>query len=278
VTAATINPTDLWMRAGRSAKGLAGIPPPWVPGMDLAGVIDAVGPDVDWAVGERVMAIVIPLRLQGGAQAERVVVPADGLARIPHGLATIAAATVPLNGLTARLALDRLALPRGATLGVTGAAGALGGYAIQLAKLDGLQVIADASSADEMLIAELGADIVVPRQRGVDAFRSAVPDGLDAVLDCAVLGNALLPAVRDGGQLAAIRAFREPTERGIASRQIWISDYATNHSALQTLADLAGEGLLTMRVADTLAPERAADAHRRLEAGGVRGRLVITFE
>jgi NADPH:quinone reductase-like Zn-dependent oxidoreductase len=246
--------------------------------MDLAGTIDAVGPDVSWVVGERVMAVVIPLRALGGAQAEFVVVPADGVARVPDALALTEAATVPLNGLTARLALDTLALPRGSTLGITGAAGALGGYAVQLAKLDGLRVVADASATDEALVTGLGADIIVPREHEADAFRAAVPEGLDAVVDCAVLGGAVLAAVRDGGQLAAVRSFREPSERGIAIRQIWISDYVTNHAALHVLADLAGQGLLTTRLADTLPPEHAADAHRRLAAGGVRGRLVISFD
>jgi NADPH2:quinone reductase len=278
VAAAAVNPTDLWMRAGRSSKALADVPPPWVPGMDLAGTIDAVGQDVDFVVGERVMAVVIPLRVLGGAQAELVVVPAASVARLPAGLVAIEAATVPLNGLTARLALDRLALPRGATLGVTGAAGGLGGYAVQLAKLDGIRVVADASAADEALLAALGADVIVPREHGAAAFNAAVPAGLDAVLDCAVLGGDVLPAIRDDGQLAAIRAFREPAERGIAVRQIWISDYVTNQLALQTLADLAGNGDLTMRLAETLPPEHVADAHRRLEAGGVRGRLVLAFE
>ena len=81
-----------------------------------------------------------------------------------------------MNGLTVRLALDLLALEPGQTLAVTGAAGAVGGYAIELGKLDGLTVIADAAPADEALVRELGADIVVPRGEGcVAAIRDAVP-------------------------------------------------------------------------------------------------------
>src|SRR4051794_35328542 len=65
VAAASVNPTDVWMREGRSAKALRDIPPPWTPGMDLAGTIDLVGPDVEFTVGEAVIAIVVPLRPLG---------------------------------------------------------------------------------------------------------------------------------------------------------------------------------------------------------------------
>jgi NADPH:quinone reductase-like Zn-dependent oxidoreductase len=278
VAAAGVNPTDVWIRAGRSAKALADIPPPWTPGMELAGTIDAVGPEVQWAIGDRVMAIVIPLRLLGGAQAEHVVVPATSVAIAPASLDMLAAAVVPLNALTARLALDKLALPAGASLGVIGATGALGRFAIQLAKFDGLRVVADASPADEALVSGLGADAVVPRGGDMAALRSAAPGGLDALLDCAVLGAALLPAIRDGGQLAAVRAFREESERGIEIRQVWISEYVANQRVLQHMAQLAADGVLTSAVAGTFAPDHAADAHRRLEAGGVRGRLLVVFD
>ena len=278
VAAATVNPTDVGLRDGRRAEALAEFPPPWVPGMELAGVIDAVGPSAGFEVGDRVMAIVLPLRREGGAQAEQVVVPAASVAPIPAGATVEQAATVPMNGLTVRRALDILALEPGATLAVTGAAGAVGGYAIQLGKLAGLTVVADAAQADEALVRGLGADVVVPRGEGcVAAIREAFPDGVDAVLDAALRYTAILPAVRDGGQFAAVRPFQGETERGIAVHLVLVHEYATNTAALEELGRLAGEGVLTLRVAETFAPERAADAHRRLEAGGVRGRLLITF-
>jgi D-arabinose 1-dehydrogenase-like Zn-dependent alcohol dehydrogenase len=97
------------------------------------------------------------------------------------------------------------------------------------------------------------------------------------VLDAALLGPAILPAVRDGGQLIAVRPFAGESERGIEIKLVLVSEYATNQAALRELGRLAGEGTLTLRVAETYPPERAADAHRRLEAGGVRGRLLIAF-
>jgi NADPH:quinone reductase len=278
VAAATVNPTDVGLRDGRRAEALKDLPPPWIPGMELAGEIDAVGAGSDWSVGQRVIAIVVPFRPLGGAQAELVVVAGESVAEVPDGASLEQAATLPMNGLTVRRALDLLALGPGQTLAVTGAAGAVGGYAIELGKLDSLRVVADAAPADEALVRGFGADIVVARGEGcAQAIRDAVPGGVDAVLDAALLGPAILPAVRDGGQLAAVRAFAGESERGIEIRQVVVAEYATNQQALRRLVRQAGAGELTLRVAETFAPERAADAHRKLEAGGVRGRLLITF-
>jgi NADPH:quinone reductase-like Zn-dependent oxidoreductase len=141
VMAATVNPTDLGLRAGRQADALAKLPPPYVPGMELAGVVDAIGPDTEWLVADRVMAIVLPTRTGRGAQAEQVVVAADSVAPMPNEDTSFeAAATIPMNGLTARRALDLLALEPGQTLAVTGAAGAVGGYVTQLAAAEGVRV------------------------------------------------------------------------------------------------------------------------------------------
>ncbi|GAA2761951.1 hypothetical protein GCM10010103_09920 [Streptomyces paradoxus] len=94
---------------------------------------------------------------------EVLVVPAESVVRVPAGATGIEAATLPMNGLTARMALDLLELPAGATVAVTGAAGAVGGYAVQLAKADGFRVIADAGPKDEQLVYDVGADVVLPR-------------------------------------------------------------------------------------------------------------------
>lgn len=278
VAAAAVNPTDTGLRAGRRAEALASIPAPYVPGMELAGVVDEVGPGASWRTGERVMAIVLPTRPAGGAQAELVVVPADSVAAVPEGASMEQASTLPMNGLTARRALDLLALREGQTIGVTGAAGAVGGYVIQLALLEGLRVIADASAKDEALVKDLGADVVVPRGDGAPAaMRDAAGGGVDGLVDAALMGPDVLVAIRDGGKLACVRPFGGEPERGIEVLQVQVSEYAHNQAALERLGRLAGEGKLTLRVAATFPPERAADAHRQLEAGGTRGRLVIVF-
>jgi NADPH2:quinone reductase len=278
VAAATVNPTDLGMRDGRRAADLEKLPPPYVPGMELAGTIDAVGSATEWGVGERVLAIVLPMRTGRGAQSEYVVVPSDSVARIPTGVGFEAAATLPMNGLTVRRALDLLGLKPGQTLLVTGAAGAVGGYAVQLGRQAGLRVIAIASSSDEALVRGLGAEVFVPRgENVVDVIRAQAPAGVDGVLDAALLGPTIVPAIRDGGGLAAVRGYAGEPGRGIQVHRVQVSDYAHNQAALAELARLVGEGQLALRVAETFPPERAADAHRKLEAGGVRGRLVLTF-
>jgi NADPH:quinone reductase len=279
VAAATVNPTDIGMRSGRRAEELQKLPAPYVPGMELSGTIDAVGSDADWQVGERVLAIVLPMRTGRGAQAEQVVVPADSVTRVPGSETSLEeAATLPMNGLTVRRALDLLALKPGQTLAVTGAAGAVGGYSVQLGVTDGLRVVAVASPQDEPLMRSLGASVFVPRGEAVaQAIRQSVPEGVDGLIDAAVIGRDVLAAIRDGGGYAGVRGFEGETERGISIHRVAVSDYARNRSALDALAGQVSAGKLTLRVAETFPPDRAADAHRKLEAGGVRGRLVIVF-
>jgi NADPH:quinone reductase len=279
VAAATVNPTDIGFRHG-GRRMPDGIEPPYIPGMDLAGVIDAVGPSVSsWRPGDRVMAAVSPWEPGGGAQAEYRVVDEDQLARVPDGIPLEAAATLPMNGMTVRTALDMLALPTGSTLAVTGSAGAVGQYAIQLGGQDGLEVIGDAAPGpDEELVRSFGARHVVPRGEAMaSAVRAIYPSGVDAVLDAALLGPAILPAVRDGGQLLAVRPFQGETERDIKISLVLVGQHLHEGSRLAELASLAAKGVLTLRIAEVLPAERAAEAHRRLEAGGVRGRLVLTF-
>jgi len=280
VHAAAVSPTDTFVRNGARAEAQreAG-PPPYVPGMDAAGVLEEIGPgvDTDLRVGDHVMAIVVP-KGSRGAYAEQVVVPAESVARVPAGASDFEAATLPMNGLTARLALDVLDLPPGSALAVTGAAGAFGGYVVQLAKADGLSVVADASEKDEALVASLGADIVLRRGEGFPAaVRSRYPGGVDGAADGALLNEALAPAVKDGGTVVTVRGYRGEGERGVRFVPILVRDYARARDKLDRLRQLVEEGKVTLRVADVLPKERAAEAHRRLEAGGVRGRLVIAF-
>jgi NADPH:quinone reductase len=278
VAAATVNPSDTAQRAGAFGPPPNRPDPPYVPGWEVAGVVDAAGPGVQWEPGQRVLAIVFPYGGGHGAQSEYVVVPAESVAVVPEGMSLAHAATLPMNGLTARLALDKLGLRPGQTIAVTGAAGAVGGYVMELAAGEGLRVIGDASPADTELVKSLGADIVVPRGQDVaTAIRQAVPDGVDAVVDAALIGVPVLAAVRDGGQLIAVRPFAGETERGITVTLVFVAEYVQEGGKLATLADLVAQGKLTLRVAAEIPAEHAAEAHRRLEAGGTRGRLVLTF-
>nr|WP_308218692.1 hypothetical protein [Mycobacterium colombiense] len=114
-------------------------------------------------VGQQVIGLTLSPMGDVGAYAEYVVTDAGSVVRAPGNATAAAASTLLMNALTAYAMLEALAVPAGGTVAVTGAAGALGGYAVQLAKSQGLQVVADAAETDEQLVKELGADIVVRR-------------------------------------------------------------------------------------------------------------------
>ena len=278
VHAATVNPTDTLLRNGSRAQSLHDVPPPHVPGMDVAGVIDAIGPNTstDLGVGDSVMAMVNNRGSHGGYR-ESIVLSADSVVHIPEGVSLVEAATLPMNGLTAKQTLDQLALKPGQTLAVTGAAGCYGGYVIQLAKQAGLHVIADASPADEALVRSFGADTVVPRGHDIAAqIRKVVPNGVDGLADGSYQSELSIGAVRDGGGFATVRGW-SMEQRGIVCHATWVRQYDHRADLLRQLRQDVHNGVLTLRVADTCAPEQTGDAHRRLEAGGTRGRLVIVF-
>ncbi|SEG82567.1 NADPH:quinone reductase [Actinacidiphila yanglinensis] len=285
VRAAAVSPADSLIRTGAAVALLQG-PPPHIPGLDAAGVVDEMGPGTRTrlAVGDHVIALVNPTRPAGGAYAEHVVLPAAFVVKAPRGTDHAHASTLPLNGLTARRALDLLDLAPGQVLAVTGAAGGVGGFAVQLAKAQGLTVVADASAADEPLVSALGADAVVRRGREVaERIREVVPGGADGLLDAAAIGGALPGALRDGGAMAVVRGPAEPEAgaardgRGITFHSVYVHTYDGRHDILDRLARQAEEGTLTLRVARTYPMEQADQAHRALEGGGIRGRLVLDF-
>src|SRR5919107_273535 len=197
---------------------------------------------------------------------------------VPAGSTDAEASTLPMNGLTARLALDLMGLRPGSVVAVTGAAGAFGGYVVQLGKADGHTVVADASEADELLVRDLGADVVVRRGDDVaERIRAEFPDGVDGLADGSVQDALVLPAVRNGGKVATVRGYRGDGSGRVEVLPTLVRRYAENAAALDRLREQVESGALTLRVARTFAPEEAPEAHRVLAAGGVRGRLVITF-
>lgn len=279
VYAAAVNPTDTLARNGSRAQAQSVDPPPYVPGMDVAGVVDEVGSAVTTgvAIGDAVMGMVVPKGAHG-AYREQIILDARAVAPAPTGASHVEACTLPMNGLTARQSLDLLALSAGQTLAVSGAAGAYGGYVIGLAKAEGLTVIADASSADQALVKALGADIVVPRGNDFsDRVRAHFANGVDGFADGALLNQLALPAVRDGGALTSVRGFEGDGQRGVRVLPTWVRRYDGEFEKLDQLRKQCEAGLLKLRVADVYSPQRAHEAHRRLEGGGTRGRLVIEF-
>ncbi|MBF4605350.1 NADP-dependent oxidoreductase [Curtobacterium sp. VKM Ac-2884] len=277
VQAFAVNPTDTGVRAGQRDSSQAS--PPYVPGMDAAGVIDEVGPDVTgWEVGDEVMAIALPLSTHGGAYVQELVAPVGSFTRVPRGTSLLAASTVPMNGLTALQILSLAGLSRGDTLAVTGAAGLLGNYVVQLAVAAGLNVIADAAPADEALVRSLGPAHIVPRGDGfAAAVRALVPDGVDALADGAVQRGVAVDAVRDGGVFLDVRGWSGDGSRGIRFEQVAVFSEYRSFDKLEQLRHAVEGGTVVPRVAEVLPAARAGEAHERLEAGGTRGRFVLTW-
>jgi NADPH2:quinone reductase len=275
VAAAAVNPIDvfMWRRA---------VEPPFTPGMDAAGTVESLGhAGGRLSVGESVMGVVSPWLPEGGAQAELVVVPAASVVPMPRGVSAPEAATLPMNGLTALEGLRLLDLPPGSSLAVTGGAGLLASYVIGFARQRGIRVIADAGPGDEALVAGFGADTILPRGDGfADEVRALLPAGVDAVFDTtAALARAVLPAIRDGGAIAVVRGWDGGPEpgRGITIHPVSVGNTMHNTGWLLDLADQAAAGNIQLRVAGLFPPERAAEAYHLMEAGGLRGRAVITF-
>jgi NADPH:quinone reductase len=277
VKAASVNPTDIGFRQ----RGGGEVPKPWIPGMDAAGVVDSVGAGVDrLTVGQEVMAAVSPRRPEGGAQQELLVVPAASVVPIPDGASLVEAATLPMNGLTAERGLDMLGLSDGQTLAVAGGAGLLASYVIVLAKERGLRVIADAKPEDEELVKSFGADVVVPRsERFGDAVRAVAPDGADGVFDTALIYRDAFPAIRDGGGVVFVRGWdgNEVEDRGIRVHPVIVGQVLERTDWLDELRLLASQGRIKLRVARELPVDEVAEAHRLMDAGGLRGRVVIEF-
>jgi NADPH:quinone reductase len=276
VHAVAVNPTDVGVRSG--LRDPQGAPPPYAPGMDAAGVVDEVGEGSPWRIGQRLMAIALPLSEHGGAYVEHLVGPWESMAPIPEGTDLEHAATLPMNGLTALQCLELLHLPAGGTLAVTGAAGILGNYLVQLAVHAGLRVIADAAERDRALVHSLGPEAVVDRGDDVaQRIRAIVPEGVDGLVDASLQKEQVVPAVRDGGRFVSVRGWPGEPQRDIEFLRAMVGAEYRSQDKLETLRRFTEDGILTLRVADVLPVAEAAEAHRRIEAGGVRGRIVLTF-
>ncbi|MGW6689595.1 NADP-dependent oxidoreductase [Streptomyces sp. NPDC054961] len=266
VRAAGLNPVDGAVRAGVFGGEGQRLGFGW----DVAGEIDELGAGVagtgGWSVSDPVVGLhygpVKPL----GTHAEYVVLDASALAAAPSSVPVASAAALPLSGLTAARAVDLLGLPPGSSVLVTGAAGVVGGLAVELAARAGYVVTGLAGAGDEELVRSLGAAAFVPR--------GSAPEGpVDGVVDAAVLGRAALDSVRDGGVYVGLRPGGAPAaERGIRVAE---QEVAADGEHLARLVALVDAGELTLRVAETFPLAQAPEAHARL-ADGVRGRLVLT--
>ena len=269
VRAVCVNPADVAARVGPIPGGP--VPPPFLLGWDIAGEVVAVGDEVtDLGVGDPVVGM-IPWYLTRGAvggYAELVAAEAGWLVPIPAGLDPVVAATIPLNALTARRALDLMNLAAPATVLVTGASGGVGGFAAQLAAQAGHTVHASATDDDEEWVAGLGVSVVLPRSADLAAAGPA-----SAVLDAVPVGGPAIAAVADGGVLVSTRPI-EPVDPGRRVRQEVVL-VNLDRPALHELVEAVANGRLRTRVAATFPLSAAAEAHRSSEAPGRRGKIVL---
>ena len=276
VKAAAVNPIDILFRD----PGFANLTSNIVPGMDAAGVVESVGPGVSRLhPGQKVIAAVNPARPEGGAQAQHIVVPAASVVPIPEGVSLAQAPILLMTGLTALNAQEIAALKKGQILAVSGGAGLLAQYAIAAAKRQGIKVIADAKPADAEMVRGYGAYIVVERGSGfAKAIRRELPNGVDALLDTAVLGEKSFGAIRDGGIYIPVRGWGDnPAERGIKIKPMTVSSVLERTEWLELLRNMVASGEIKLRVVEKYAPTKAADAQSALVAGSPRGRPVIVF-
>ena len=265
VEAAGVNPVDLQTRAGMYHElGWVTASPVGL-GWDLAGTIDAVGADVrELVVGMSVAALSAGVDKPVGAYAEYAVIPADAVARRPEGITAVDAATVPLNALTAHQALAGFGPADGRRLLVTGAAGAVGGYALRLAADRGFEVGGLARESDRGFVESMGAALV-----------TVLPESAewDAVFDAAVLGEAALAAVKDDGTYVGVVPPAVPDAvRGIGTSAVMVE---SSGETLATLLTDVAEGRLPVRVHSVVPLADARVAHRTAVQSGVRGRVVL---
>ena len=263
IAGAAVNPVDLALADGFFHElGLVDQPAHTGLGWDFAGTVIAAGPGVDLPVGSRVAGLVAGFDRAVGTYAEQLVVAAGDTALVPDGLDLTTAATVPLNGLAAAQVVDLLGDGRGRNLLVTGAAGALGGYAVPLAQDRGWRVTGLARTEDEEFVRSLGAD-----------FTARATPGWDAVADAAVLQEQGVALVRDGGLFVGVRPGAGPAEeRGITVR-VLVSE--PDGARLAQLLEATASGHLPARVHAVVPLDQAAAAHRAVGKGGVRGRYVL---
>ena len=278
--ASAVNPTDIVSRSGLIKQFIKDFSLPCVPGMDVAGEVDEVGNGVETGikVGDKVMAMVMPNKLHG-AYREQLILDQNAVVKAPEGFSHFEASTLPMNGLTARLSLDLLDLKKGNIIAVTGGPGAYGGYVIQLAKADGLTVLADSNEKDIQLLKDLGVDHIIPREKNfVEEVKKIFPNGVDGIADGALLNEKAIGAVKDNGSFTSVRNFIGEPQRNINFTATWVSEYNCDFEKLNKLRQQVEDGLISLRVADIVTPENAAEAHRRLDAGGTRGRMVINWQ
>ncbi len=281
VRAASVNPVDYKIRRSGS---WAGVPMPAILGYDAAGVVDAIGANVtSLKPGDEVF---YSARIFGrqGTYAEYHVEDAAIVAKKPPTLSFEQAASLPLAAITAYDAIVTFFQTKpGDTVLVHAGAGGVGVFAVQLAKAAGARVLATGRSENTELIKSLGADEVIDYRKvrfEEEVLRLTDGRGVDAAYDT-VGGDTItrsIECVRPYGKLATIVSVGGSINgMQIKNQSLYFGFMERTREKIQTLATLASREQVRPVIDSTFPLERVADAHRKLEGGGMRGKIVITI-
>ncbi|MGW7203088.1 NADP-dependent oxidoreductase [Streptomyces sp. NPDC054837] len=276
VAATSFNPVDGNIRGG-FMRGPIPVVLPHTPGIDVAGTVDALGEGVDGiAVGDDIVGF---LPMDGnGAAADYVLAPAEVLASAPKSIPLADAAALPLVGLTAWQALfDHGKLTAGQRVLINGAGGAVGGYAVQLAKNAGAHVIATASPRTSEAVTSAGADEVIDHT--TTSVSAAVTEPVDLALNLAPVAPdelaALLTLVRPGGVLVNTTVWMpapSDEERDVQGIDLFVRSDADQLAQLVALTD---RGELRVDVAERLPLADLPTLHARAAEGTVHGKVIV---
>ncbi|HVW43875.1 MAG TPA: NADP-dependent oxidoreductase [Amycolatopsis sp.] len=272
VAGASFNPVDVAIRSGALAEVFP-VALPHVPGIDVSGTIAEVGAGVEgWQAGDAAVAF-LPMTADGSA-AEYTLAPADVLARAPGTVDLADAAALPAAGLTAWQALFEFAeLRAGQSILVNGAGGAVGGYAVQLAKHAGAEVTATASPRSVERVRGYGADRIIDYT--VTPVVDAAGGPFDVVLNLAPASPeemaALAGLVRGGGALVSTTT-PPPDTPGIRTPRVFVASKADQLAGLVARVD-AGE--LRIDVADRRPLTDLPAVHDEAAAGRLAGKTVL---
>lgn len=275
VRAAGVNPADGKIRSGNVRRFGE---PPFTLGLDLSGVVEAVGAEVTrFRPGDVVFGNAFPPH---GAYAQYAVASEQWLAAVPHGLDHVHAAALPTVGLTAWQALTRaVSLSPGQRVLIHGAAGGIGHLAVQIAKAHGAYVVGTARTGRHAFLRDLGADEVIDYTQ-VD-FSQAVRN-VDVVLDPLAddYGPRSLAVLAPGGTLIDVRGTgpdRSTVREQAAARGLRFVEFGFTPSGtdLESIAELTDSGALQVSVEKVLPLREAAEAHRLSEGGQVKGKVVL---
>jgi NADPH:quinone reductase-like Zn-dependent oxidoreductase len=279
VRAAGVNAMDPIFRAG-FAKDFMEHRFPLTPGLDYAGTVEAVGTGVEgFQIDDEVLGAVGKPYAGEGSFAEYATVNATLAAHRPSGLSPEAAAGLPTAGGTALAAIDALDAKAGDKIAVIGAAGGVGGFAVQLGALRGLDVVAVTRPEHAAYVRELGASDVIDYTAATvtEQLRAKAPNGLAGIVDLFHDAQGLLalaPAVRPGGRIASPAAMG--IEEAFAGQPVSGHAVRAATDRVAELAELAGLGRLRVDV-EVLPLERGAEAIHRQSTRGNRGKLVLAI-